>query len=207
MQASTLAHEFGHTAERRHGGEAFEPNCNPGYLSVMNYLYQLRGLLDDDGSPALDFSEGTPFVDVDEAAVQEGVLSTSRFRLSWYAPIDFSYLKDRRAPVKSRCDGSALGPERAHGAHRRAHVGGADRLERQRRHRDRAVRAGRQLQRHDERHRHRRGQRSAQGLLRRLVQPQARIRWDRDATSAVSTGWPTARWPSVRCRSISARST
>ena len=29
MQASTLAHEFGHTAERRHGGEAFEPNCKP----------------------------------------------------------------------------------------------------------------------------------------------------------------------------------
>ena len=37
--------------------------------------------------------------------------SVSRFRLSWYAPIDFSYLKDRRAPVKSRCDGSPLGPD------------------------------------------------------------------------------------------------
>jgi VCBS repeat-containing protein len=110
MQASTLAHEFGHTAERRHGSEPFEPNCNPSYLSVMNYLYQLRGLLDDSGSPTLDFAEGTPFVDVDEAAVREGVLSASRFRLSWYAPIDFSYLKDRREPIKSRCDGSPLAP-------------------------------------------------------------------------------------------------
>lgn len=110
MQASTLAHEFGHSAERRHGGEAFEPNCKPGYLSVMNYLYQLRGLLDDDGTPHLDFSDGTPFGDIDESAVQEGVFSASRFRLGWYAPLDFSYLKDRRVPARSRCDGSTLEP-------------------------------------------------------------------------------------------------
>jgi hypothetical protein len=110
MQASTLAHEFGHTVERRHGGEPFEPNCKPAYLSVMNYLYQLRGLLDDDGKPHLDFSEGTPFADVDESAVQEGVFSASPFRLGWYAPLDFSYLKDQRPPAKSHCDGSPLLP-------------------------------------------------------------------------------------------------
>lgn len=108
MQASTLAHEFGHTAERRHGGEALEPNCKPGYLSVMNYLYQLRGLLDDDGKPHLDFADGTPFANVDESAVQEGIFSTSTYRLGWYAPLDFSYLKDRRMPAKARCDGSPL---------------------------------------------------------------------------------------------------
>ena len=56
MQASTLMHELGHNMERRHGGGAFEPNCKPTYLSVMNYLYQLRGLLDDAGKPHLDFS-------------------------------------------------------------------------------------------------------------------------------------------------------
>ncbi len=54
MQASTLTHELGHNLERRHGGEAFEPNCKPTYLSSMNYLYQLRGLLDDAGKPHLD---------------------------------------------------------------------------------------------------------------------------------------------------------
>ena len=56
MQASTLMHELGHDFERRHGGDALEPNCKPTYLSVMNYLYQLRGLLDDAGRPHLDFS-------------------------------------------------------------------------------------------------------------------------------------------------------
>jgi hypothetical protein len=108
MQASTLAHEFGHTAERRHGGEAFEPNCKPGYLSVMNYLYQLRGLVDDNGTPHLDFSDGTPFVTIDESAVQEGVFNRTPYRIGWYAPLDASYLAGQRQPSRARCDGSPL---------------------------------------------------------------------------------------------------
>jgi hypothetical protein len=38
MQASTLMHELGHNFQLRHGGGAFEPNCKPTYLSVMNYM-------------------------------------------------------------------------------------------------------------------------------------------------------------------------
>ena len=72
MQASTLMHELGHNMERRHGGEAFEPNCKPTYLSVMNYLYQLRGLLDDSGKPHLDFSGST------SDGISEASLSDSR---------------------------------------------------------------------------------------------------------------------------------
>ncbi len=49
MQAATLAHELGHTFQLRHGGAATEPNCKPNYLSVMNYLFQLRGLRKDAG--------------------------------------------------------------------------------------------------------------------------------------------------------------
>ena len=70
MQASTLMHELGHNMERRHGGEAFEPNCKPTYLSVMNYLYQLRGLLDDVGKPHLDFSADVPASDRRDAALR-----------------------------------------------------------------------------------------------------------------------------------------
>ena len=58
MQASTLMHELGHNMERRHGGGSLEPNCKPTYLSVMNYLYQLRGLLDDDREAAPGFLGG-----------------------------------------------------------------------------------------------------------------------------------------------------
>lgn len=42
-QAGTVMHEFGHNLSLRHGGND-EVNYKPNYYSVMNYLYQLRGL-------------------------------------------------------------------------------------------------------------------------------------------------------------------
>ena len=51
---------------------AFEPNCKPTYLSVMNYLYQLRGLLDDGGKPHLDFSRDDVGTRSDEASWSDG---------------------------------------------------------------------------------------------------------------------------------------
>jgi hypothetical protein len=49
VQGSTLMHELGHNLKLRHGGGPDEPNCKPPYLSVMNYEYQVRGLLDNVG--------------------------------------------------------------------------------------------------------------------------------------------------------------
>ncbi len=62
IQASTTMHELGHNMGRSHGGDPAEPNCKPNYLSVMSYLFQLHGLLDDDGVPHLDYSrpDGQP---------------------------------------------------------------------------------------------------------------------------------------------------
>jgi VCBS repeat-containing protein len=105
MQASTLMHEFGHNAERRHGGEAFEQNCKPTYLSVMNYLYQLRGLLENSGPPVLDFSNRTG------DPVREGALTgifTPPYRLGWYAPLATSYLAGRGTAARRHCNGSDL---------------------------------------------------------------------------------------------------
>ena len=52
MQAGTLMHESGHNFELTHAGPpkfpVREPNCKPNYLSVMNYLFQLRGLPQED---------------------------------------------------------------------------------------------------------------------------------------------------------------
>ena len=107
MQASTLMHELGHNFERRHGGEALELNCRPTYFSVMNYLYQLRGLLDDSGQPRLDFSQGVG------TTVNENGLSTLNYqpyRLGWYAPLATSYLAGRRLPAARHCNGSGLLP-------------------------------------------------------------------------------------------------
>ena len=118
MQASTLMHELGHNMERRHGGEAFEPNCKPTYLSVMNYLYQLRGLLDDSGKPNLDFSRSimSPAF-LDEKKLLDGTVLTGwptgppdlpKYRIGWYAPLLGSYLEGRGTPALRHCDGSDL---------------------------------------------------------------------------------------------------
>ena len=109
MQASTLMHEWGHNAELTHGGRAGEPNCKPAYVSVMNYLYQLRGLLDDAGRPHLDFSR-----DVIGPALNETTLSDAPaalpYRLGWYAPLFGSYLEGRGTAAARHCDGSNLLP-------------------------------------------------------------------------------------------------
>jgi hypothetical protein len=112
MQASTLMHELGHNMERRHGGEALEPNCKPTYLSVMNYLYQLRGLLDDTGKPNLDFSGEVVSPALNEKLLADGFLSPSSkpYRIGWYAPLAGSYLDPTRGGLGTfalrHCDGS-----------------------------------------------------------------------------------------------------
>ena len=111
MQASTLTHEFGHNAERRHGGEISEPNCKPTYLSVMNYLYQLRGLLDDDGRPHLDFSRAVINPPSDEMALSDASLSFLPYRIGWYAPRSASYFNSTPVLAATKhCDGSPLLP-------------------------------------------------------------------------------------------------
>lgn len=108
MQASTLMHELGHNFERRHGGDAFEPNCKPTYLSVMNYLYQLRGLLTDDGTPHLGFS-GVEGAAVNETAL-DGLVTYPPYRLGWYAPLEGSYREGNAQPAARHCNGSDLLP-------------------------------------------------------------------------------------------------
>ena len=122
MQAATLMHEFGHNAERRHGGEAFEPNCRPTYLSVMNYMYQLRGLLDDDGEPNLGFSQevGAALSETEPEPAQRRVQAVPA-RMVRAARRQLS-----RRPARSTGRAVALqriasAPwRRGHGAHRRA---------------------------------------------------------------------------------------
>jgi hypothetical protein len=111
MQGSTILHELGHAFERRHGGDAFEPNCKPLYLSVMNYLYQLRGLPDDGGTPHLDFSrQDFTGLAINETALFDGSLSLLPYRIGYYAPLATSYLAAVGTAVAKHCDGSAILP-------------------------------------------------------------------------------------------------
>jgi hypothetical protein len=53
-QAATVMHEFGHNLNLRHGGDEND-NWKPNYYSIMNYMYQLRGL------PAVGISDDTRY--------------------------------------------------------------------------------------------------------------------------------------------------
>ena len=102
MQASTLMHELGHTLERRHGGDIMNPPCSSGYFSVMNYLYQLRGLLDDSGKPNLNYS-GQDLGEINEAALSDPLLVDWPYRAGWYAPNAIG-----GTPATRHCDGTPL---------------------------------------------------------------------------------------------------
>jgi hypothetical protein len=120
MQAATLLHELGHNFDLSHSGVYQvpvvppEPNCKPNYLSSMNYLFQLRGLFNDDpltpGAPHLDFSSQR-FKALDENALREkGELGFSQdapnrlalYHTGWYALVGVG------SPATKHCNGSEL---------------------------------------------------------------------------------------------------
>src|SRR6266446_7351844 len=97
-QAGTLMHEIGHTFTLTHGGMYFSTtnnappvaptydlNCKPNFLSVMNYLFQIRGFPDG----GIDYS-GQTLPDLNETTLSEasGInlgLAVPHFT-RWYAP-------------------------------------------------------------------------------------------------------------------------
>ena len=128
--ASTIMHEWGHTLLLTHAGilpspdpRTFliqrEPNCKPNYFSVMNYLFQLRGLPDVDGILRLDYSRET-VGGINEFGLIDGPmfpganpkLDPFRYRTGWYAPRTSSYVKNLGVKAATKhCDGSPLTPE------------------------------------------------------------------------------------------------
>ena len=131
-QASTFMHELGHTLRLRHGAvlgaggiPKAEANCKPNYQSVMNYLYQIRGLIVDTGAlagtPAIDYSRqvlSVPTIASTGPTLSENRLSEapgsglregaaySPYRARWFSP---GGLNDGRSdPVSRHCDGTRL---------------------------------------------------------------------------------------------------
>jgi hypothetical protein len=107
VMSSIIAHELGHHMWRDHSGDpfgAFEPNCNPNYLSVMNYIYEYDGLKRTDGVPRIDFSD-TALSSVNEGSLPAG-LGTLDYRAAWYAPKSSVHQSLGTTVATKRCDGT-----------------------------------------------------------------------------------------------------
>ena len=94
---------------RDHGGDpftAFESNCNPNYVSVMNYLYEIDGVKTAAGVPRVDFSRQS-LGSLDENSLPAG-LGTMPYRIAWYAPNSAVDSSLGTTLAKSHCDGSPL---------------------------------------------------------------------------------------------------
>jgi hypothetical protein len=116
MQGSTLLHELGHNLGLRHGGVVstgvLEPNCKPNYQSVMNYLFQVRGLLDSTGVPHIDLSKQVlPTLTETSLVESTGLGAATPYLPRWFAPSSASYIDTAlgTSAATRRCDGSPLG--------------------------------------------------------------------------------------------------
>lgn len=106
VQAGTLMHELGHNLGLLHAGLTRTPNCIPNYPSVMNYLYQARGLTAADGSTRVDFSAGT-LSNLNENSLSETAsLGALPYRLRYYGPVQAT--DPPNSAAKLRCDGSPV---------------------------------------------------------------------------------------------------
>jgi hypothetical protein len=142
-EAGTLMHEMGHTLTLTHGGQFFPNeagaiqsgplagqytnvpsvvpsyglNCNPAFLSSMNYLFQIRGFPDG----GIGYS-GQTLPDLSESGLSEMLgIGSDRFTGSpashftrWYAPpnaVDTKLQNTTGTRFASiHCDGSPIGP-------------------------------------------------------------------------------------------------
>ena len=116
MQASTFMHELGHGLGLRHGGITGQPNCKPNYQSVMNYLFQVRGLINNLGVAEIGYSNQVL------KALEEGNLNESapltttdtipapmQWRTRWYTAWSDSFIDNSGlnvTPVSKRCNGN-----------------------------------------------------------------------------------------------------
>ena len=135
-QAGTLLHELGHTFFLTHGGTFFPNeagvvtsgasagqylnsppvvpsyglNCNPGFLSSMNYLFQIRGFPDG----GIGYS-GQTLPDLSETLLNETLgIGSDRFTgqsaahfTRWYAPPSASDIQLGRFATR-HCDGTPI---------------------------------------------------------------------------------------------------
>lgn len=103
VQAGTLMHELGHNLGLSHAGLYRTPNCVPNYPSVMNYLYQTRGLTDTLGIERVDYASGL-LSPLNERSMSETLpLGPLQYRVRYFAPWPTS-----AGSAQAHCDGTPI---------------------------------------------------------------------------------------------------
>src|SRR5262249_20588114 len=115
VQGATLLHELGHNLGLKHGGVvrsgAIEANCKPNYQSVMNYLFQVHGLLLPSGSPTIDLSrQELPSLAESNLSESGGLGVPTTYLPSWYAPSGANTISGvlGTSPAARFCDGTPV---------------------------------------------------------------------------------------------------
>jgi hypothetical protein len=113
VQEGTLMHELGHNLGLGHAGTGTQPNCMPNYPSVMNYLYQTRGLTDPLGNEQIDYSNGW-LNGLNESSLSTSnalgtVLHPQYYKVRYYGPLAPNQPALQAAQL--HCDGTPLNGE------------------------------------------------------------------------------------------------
>jgi hypothetical protein len=118
VQTGTLLHELGHSLGLTHGGTyysdvnpslpIYEVNCKPNFVSVMNYLFQVRGFVDG----GFDYSNQM-LSPLNETSLNESTgIGTSNHLTRWYSNPNALDNKLQSATqsryAKQHCDGTPL---------------------------------------------------------------------------------------------------
>jgi hypothetical protein len=117
----TTLHELGHNLELYHGGAANtwnssaltiqrEANCKPNYLSVMSYIFQMPGLLDDLGNAHYRYSKEDNS-DLFENSIVDGFIPPNPlpFRTAWFAPLTAQTALFGSSVAQRYCSGGQFG--------------------------------------------------------------------------------------------------
>jgi YVTN family beta-propeller protein len=109
QQAGTFMHELGHNLGLDHGG-GDSANHKPNYLSVMNYLFQTRGLIVSGQDGVLDYSRSDKIPPLDETHLNESVglnggSSTANYGTRWFCGDADQFTNFANEPINWNCNG------------------------------------------------------------------------------------------------------
>ena len=114
QQAGTLMHELGHNLDLSHAGWNNTPNCMPDYPSVMNYLYQTRGLTDASGNEQIDYSYGLELPLSEEFLSSSFPIGIQNYRVRYFGPLN-TIANSQGQASQVHCDGTLLSTGKTEG--------------------------------------------------------------------------------------------